>query len=88
MREDPEGRTTETLIHYNHDNLTLSVFGTGDLIFLILHLNMLSLVLFAGMTLNNCAVFGSGPLCRESQPLCRDNKPFSKFMTSSLSLIL
>ena len=42
--------------------------------------NTLSLVSFAGMTLNKCAVLRIGtltgcPLCRESHPLCRLKNP-------------
>ena len=48
--------------------------------------NMLSLVLFAGMTLNKCdalriGTLTGGPLCRESHPLCRLKlkEPYSSF---------
>ena len=46
---------------------------------------MLSLVSFAGMTLNKCAVLRigmltGGPLCRESHPLCRLKKPTVVYM--------
>ena len=47
--------------------------------------NMLSLVPFAGMTLNKCAVLRigtltGGPLCRESHPLCRLKNPTVVYM--------
>ena len=45
--------------------------------------NMLSLVSFAGMILNKCAVlrigtFTGGPLCRESRTLCRESHPLCR----------
>ena len=48
--------------------------------------NMLSLVSFAGMTLNKCAVLRigaltGGPLCRESHLLCRLKNPTVVYMT-------
>ena len=48
---------------------------------------MLSLVSFAGMTLNKCTVFRigtltEGPLCRESHPLCRLKNPTVVYMTT------
>ena len=47
--------------------------------------NMLSLVSFAGMTLNKCAVLRIGtltgdPLCRESHPLCKLKNPTVVYM--------
>ena len=47
--------------------------------------NMLSLVSFAGMTLNKCAVLQNrtltgGPLCRESHPLCWLKNPTVVYM--------
>ena len=47
--------------------------------------NMLSLVSFAGMTLNKCAVLRIGTLtgsslCRESHPLCRLKNPTVVYM--------
>ena len=47
--------------------------------------NTLSLVSFAGMTLNKCAVLRigtltGGPLCRESHPLCRLKNPTVVYM--------
>ena len=48
--------------------------------------NMLSLVSFAGMTLNKCAVLRigaltGGPLCRESHLLCRLKNPTVVYIT-------
>ena len=47
--------------------------------------NMLSLVSFAGMILNKCAILQigmltGGPLCRESHPLCRLKNPTVVYM--------
>ena len=47
--------------------------------------NMLSLVSFAGMTLDECAVLRigtliGGPLCRESHPMCRLKNPTVDFI--------
>ena len=47
--------------------------------------NMLSLVSFAGMTLNKCAflrieTLTGGPLCREGHPLCRLKNPTVVYM--------
>ena len=47
--------------------------------------NMLSLVSFARITLNKCAVLRigtltGGPLCRESHPLCRLKNPTVVYM--------
>ena len=47
--------------------------------------NMLSLVSFAGMTLNKCAVLRigtltGGPLCRESHPMCWLKNPTVVYM--------
>ena len=47
--------------------------------------NMLSLVLFAGMTLDKCAflqigTLTGGPLCRESHPMCRLKNPTVAFI--------
>ena len=49
--------------------------------------NMLSLVSFARMTLNSCAVLRigtltGGPLCKESLPLCRLKNPTVVYMTT------
>ena len=49
--------------------------------------NMLSLVSFAGMTLNKCAVLRigtltGGPSCRKSHPLCRLTNPTVVYMTT------
>ena len=49
---------------------------------------MLSLVSFAGMTLDKCAVLRigtltGGPLCRESHPMCRLKNPTVAFIPQS-----